>query len=208
MSKGQLVIISGFSGVGKGTVVKKIIEKYDDCVVSVSATTRDPRPGEKEGVHYFYKTREEFKQMIEDDKFLEYAEFVGNLYGTPKDFVEKSIEEGKNVILEIEVQGTLKVKEEAPDAKLIFVLPPSAEALKDRLVGRGSESTEVIRQRLLRAAEETEFMDYYDYYVVNGVVEDCAKDIKDIIDDNFNNKLDESFIKKIKEDIKAFSKGV
>lgn len=208
MKKGKLLILSGFSGVGKGTVVRQLIEKYDDFVVSVSATTRVPRDGEIDGVHYFYKTREEFEQMIAEDRLLEYAEYVGNYYGTPIDFVNEKREKGIHVILEIEMQGALKVKEKVKDALLVFILPPSAEELKNRLVGRGTESEEVIARRLKRASEEVSYMDNYEYYVVNDVLDDCVGEIRNIVDNNLNNKLEESFINNIKKEICVFSKGV
>lgn len=207
MKKGKLIILSGFSGVGKGTVVKKLIEKYDDFVISVSATTRAPREGEIDGVHYFYKSRDEFEKMIAEDKLLEHAEYVGNYYGTPIDFVNDKREQGINVILEIEMQGALKVKEKVKDALLVFILPPSANELKSRLVGRGTESEEVIEQRLQRASEEVSYIDNYEYYVVNDELDDCVETIRNIVDNNFDNKLEESFINNIKKEICVFSKG-
>ncbi|MBE5957787.1 MAG: guanylate kinase [Lachnospiraceae bacterium] len=207
MEKGKLIIISGFSGVGKGTVVKSLTEKYDDCVVSVSATTRNPREGEVDGKHYFFKTRDEFEKMIEEDKLLEHAEYVGNYYGTPNDFVTDNLNKGNHVILEIEVQGALKVKDKVADAKSIFILPPSSKALKDRLVGRGTEKEDVINERLKRASEETDLIGNYDYYVVNDTIDECVQDIRDIIDGNFNNELGQSFINQVKEEVKLFSKG-
>lgn len=207
MNKGKLIVVSGFSGVGKGTVVKRLLDKYDDCVVSISATTRSPREGEIDGVHYFYKTREQFEDMIANGQMLEYAEYVGNYYGTPADFVNEKRDQGIHVILEIEMQGALKVKEKAKDAQLVFILPPSACELKGRLVGRGTETDEVIGQRLSRAAEETEFIDSYEHYVVNDDLEECVEDIRSILDDKFDNKLESSFINNIKKEICVFSKG-
>lgn len=207
MEQGKLIIISGFSGVGKGTVVRNVIEKYDDCVVSVSATTRDPRENEINGEHYFFKTKQEFEKMIEEDKLLEYAKYVDNYYGTPLDFVNDKRSNGINVILEIEMQGALEVKEKVDDAKLVFILPPSAAELKKRLIGRGTETEDVIKKRLMRAAEETEYIDSYEYYVVNDSLEECVEDIRSILDDKFDNKLDESFINDIKKELCAFSKG-
>lgn len=207
MEKGKLIIVSGFSGVGKGTVVKKLLEQYDDCVVSISATTRNPRENEVDGTHYFFKSKREFEEMIRDDKLLEYAEYVGNYYGTPSDFVEENREKGIHVILEIEMQGALKVKNKVPDARLVFILPPSAEELKNRLVGRGTETKDVIEQRLKRASEETKYIDHYEYFVVNDILDDCVKDVHNIMDDKYDNKLDESFINNIKNEISIFSKG-
>lgn len=207
MEKGKLIILSGFSGVGKGTVVKRLVEKYDDIVVSVSATTRAPRDGEIDGIHYFFKTREEFEKMIAEDKLLEYAEYVENYYGTPMEFVNDKRANGINVILEIEMQGALKVKEKVKDALLVFILPPSAGELKNRLIGRGTESEEVISQRLKRASEEVSYIEHYEYYVVNDEIDDCVNSIRNIVDDNFDNKLEESFINNIKREISVFSKG-
>lgn len=207
MEKGKLIILSGFSGVGKGTVVKRLVEKYDDIVVSVSATTRAPRDGEIDGIHYFFKTREEFEKMIAEDKLLEYAEYVENYYGTPMEFVNDKRANGINVILEIEMQGALKVKEKVKDALLVFILPPSAGELKNRLIGRGTESEEVISQRLKKASEEVSYIEHYEYYVVNDEIDDCVNTIRNIVDDNFDNKLEESFINNIKREISVFSKG-
>lgn len=207
MKRGKLIIVSGFSGVGKGTVVKKLLEDYNDCTVSISATTRSPRENEIDGVHYFYKTKEEFEKMISDNQLLEYAEYVGNYYGTPMKFVDEQRNKGIHVILEIEMQGALKVKEKVNDAKLVFILPPSAAELKNRLIGRGTESEAVIAQRLQRAYEETSYIDNYEYYVVNDDLQECVEDIRSILDDKFDNKLEEGFITNIKKEIGIFSKG-
>ena len=143
MAKGVLLIISGPSGSGKGTIVEQFVSELGYCV-SISATTRNPRPNEKDGIHYFFKTKEEFEKMIARDELIEYARYVENYYGTPKQYVMEQLEAGKDVILEIEIQGALKVKEKYPDTLLMFVTPPSAQVLKDRLVGRGTETAEVI----------------------------------------------------------------
>jgi len=201
MNKGKLIVISGFSGVGKGTVVKRIIEKYNDCVVSVSATTREPREGEEHGIHYFFLSKDEFEGMISNDKLLEYAKYVDNYYGTPIDFVNDKLNNGINVILEIEMQGALEVKKKVNNAKLVFILPPSAEVLKNRLIGRGTETKEVISKRLSRAAEEVVFIDKYEYYVVNDNLEECVEDIRSIIDDRFADKLESTFVEQIKEEM-------
>lgn len=147
--RGILAIISGFSGAGKGTVVNKLLEK-DNYAVSISATTREPRQGEVDGKNYFFKSRDEFENMIENNQLIEYAEYVGNYYGTPRDYVFKKLEEGYDVILEIEMQGALKVKEKFPETALIFITPPSADELKKRLVGRGTETID----RLIRECQE------------------------------------------------------
>ncbi|MCQ2492209.1 MAG: guanylate kinase [Lachnospiraceae bacterium] len=178
--KGSLIILSGFSGAGKGTVVKKLVKDYG-YLISVSATTRKPREGEVDGVSYFFKTVDEFEHLIEEDGFIEYAQYVGNYYGTPKKYVEDQLEAGKNVILEIEVQGALNVKKQYPDALMIFITAPSVEELKARLEGRGTESQEVIEERMKRASEEVEEMTQYEYIVVNDIVEQCAADINSIV---------------------------
>ena len=149
--KGILIVVSGFAGAGKGTIMIKLISEYPDYALSVSATSRAPRPGEQDGVNYFFKTRSEFEDMIVRDEFLEYAEYVGNYYGTPKAFVDQKLSEGKNVLLEIEIQGAMQIKGKYPEALLVFVMPPSAEELKNRLTKRGTETPEVIEKRMKRA---------------------------------------------------------
>ena len=151
---GVLAVISGFSGAGKGTLMKALLEKYDNYALSISATTRNPREGEADGREYFFVTEDRFKEMIGQDALIEYAQYVNHYYGTPKEYVLNQMEQGKDVLLEIEIQGALKVKERFPEAILIFVMPPSAEELKRRLVGRGTESMDVIHARLRRAVEE------------------------------------------------------
>ena len=185
MSKGKLIVISGFSGAGKGTVMKELV-KSDNYALSVSATTRDPRQGEVEGESYFFKTKEQFEEMIKADALVEYACYVGNYYGTPKAFVEEKMAEGKDVLLEIEIQGALKIKEKYPDAVLIFITTKDAKTLKERLTGRGPETEEVINQRLARAAEEAEGVEAYDYIVINDILEDCVKTVDRIIKSEHN----------------------
>lgn len=181
MSKGILVVVSGFSGAGKGTVMKRLLEKYMDYALSVSATTRNPREGEVDGREYFFRTKEEFEKLIEEDALIEYAQYVGNYYGTPRSYVEEQLSQGKNVILEIEIQGAMKVKEKIPEALLVFVTPPTVEELKNRLVGRGTETEDVIADRLARAAEEAEGMGEYDYILVNDDLEECVENLHQII---------------------------
>ena len=181
MSKGILVVVSGFSGSGKGTVMKRLMEKYDNYALSVSVTTRNPRPGEKDGEAYFFRTKEEFEQLIREDGLIEYAQYVENYYGTPRAYVEEQLSQGRDVILEIEIQGALKVKEKYPDTLLLFVTPPSAQVLKDRLVGRGTETAEVIDSRMKRAVEESQGVEKYDYLVINDDLERCAKEMHSII---------------------------
>ena len=161
-NQGVLAVISGFSGAGKGTLMRALLERYDNYALSISATTRAPREGEVDGREYFFKTREEFEQMIEHDELVEYAQYVGNYYGTPKEYVFSNLKAGKDVLLEIEIQGALKIKKKFPEAVLVFVTAPSMEVLRERLVGRGTETAEVIHQRLARAAQECAYMDQYD----------------------------------------------
>ena len=162
--------------------MKELMKKYaDSYALSISATTRNPRPGETDGVEYFFRTKEQFEQMIKDDALIEYAQFVGNYYGTPKAYVEEQLEAGKDVILEIEIQGALKVKKRFPDALLLFVTPPSAEELRKRLVGRGTETLEVINARLARAAEEASGMEAYDYLLVNDDLDRCVEEMHNLI---------------------------
>ena len=179
--RGILTVVSGFAGSGKGTVMKKLISDHDCYALSVSATSRAPRPGEEEGVSYFFKTREEFEAMIERGELLEHAEYVGNYYGTPRDFVFRMMDEGKDVVLEIELQGAMQIKERYPDTVLIFLTPPSVDELYARLKGRGTETDEVIAKRMKRASEESEQINRYDYLVINDDVQRAADRIHGII---------------------------
>lgn len=179
--QGILVVVSGFSGAGKGTLMKELLKRYDNYALSVSATTRQPREGEKDGEDYFFVNREYFQQMIEEGRLVEYAQYVNHYYGTPRDYVEKKMAEGKDVILEIEIQGALKVKKRFPDALLIFVTPPSAGELRRRLVGRGTETIEVINARLRRAAEEASGMEAYDYLLINYEIDACVEQMHQLI---------------------------
>ena len=179
--QGILAVVSGFSGAGKGTLMKELLKRYDNYALSVSATTRQPREGEKDGEDYFFVSREYFQQMIEDGRLVEYAQYVNHYYGTPRDYVEKKMAEGKDVILEIEIQGALKVKKRFPDALLIFVTPPSAGELRRRLVGRGTETIEVINARLRRAAEEASGMEAYDYRLINDEIDKCVEQMHQLI---------------------------
>lgn len=180
MTKGSLFIISGPSGTGKGTVCNEIV-KYENIYLSVSATTRDKRAGEQDGITYFYMTKAEFSAMINNDMMLEYAEYGGNYYGTPKDAVSKMLEEGKNVILEIEVQGALKVKEKMPEAVMIFIVPPSIKELRNRLKKRGREGQDEIERRIETAKWEFSQCPKYNYVLVNDDLDKCVKNTLDII---------------------------
>ena len=180
MSKGRLIVISGFSGAGKGTVVKRLVEKYNYSL-SISATTRAPRDGEQDGREYYFKTVDEFKSLIDYNGFIEWAQYVENYYGTPRKFVEDEIAAGKNVILEIEVQGAMNIKAQYPNAILIFITTKDIDTLKARLTGRGSETEEVIAKRMARAAEEAESMESYEFIVVNDELEQCVDAVNSIV---------------------------
>lgn len=180
--KGTLFVISGPSGTGKGTVIKSLIQNQkEDVFLSISATTRLPREGEIDGVHYYFKTHNEFKTLIENNGLLEWANFCGNYYGTPKKTVDDTLEQGTDVILEIEIQGAMKLKETGIDARYIFILPPSFEELKQRLIGRQTESIDVIEKRLETAKCELTYAEKYDYVVVNDDVEKAVCRIESII---------------------------
>ncbi|MCC9090127.1 guanylate kinase [Bacillus sp. A015] len=180
--RGLLIVLSGPSGVGKGTVRQAIFSQEDTKFeYSISVTTRKPREGERNGVDYFFKTREEFEHMIENKKLLEWAEYVGNYYGTPVDYVEQTLSEGKDVFLEIEVQGALQVREAFPEGLFIFLAPPSLSELQNRIITRGTESEDLIRNRMAAAKEEIEMMDAYDYVVENDDVALACERIKAIV---------------------------
>ena len=181
MDKGVLVIVSGLSGAGKGTICKRLLEKYPNYVLSVSATSRKPRSGEVDGREYFFITKDEFEERIQQGKLLEYAQYVDNYYGTPKDWVEEQLREGKDIILEIELQGAFQIKEKIPETVLIFVLPPDMEELKRRLINRGTETMEQIERRLQRASEEMEFVPQYDYVIINEDVEKSVDMLHNIV---------------------------
>ncbi|PAB58862.1 guanylate kinase [Anaeromicrobium sediminis] len=181
MRTGQLIVISGPSGAGKGTVCKQLLREIENLKISVSATTRDPREGEVNGINYHFTEKEVFLKGIEEDKFLEHAKVYDNYYGTPKKYVMKEIENGNNVLLEIDIQGALQVKEKYPEGVFIFILPPSMQELKNRIVGRGTETAEAIEKRFKSAYEEIKYVEKYDYCVVNDKVELAVERIKAII---------------------------
>lgn len=217
LSKGSLVVISGFSGAGKGTIMKNLMNQHgEDYALSVSATSRGPRPGEVDGESYFFVTRERFEEMIANDELIEYAQFVGNYYGTPKKYVMDQLEMGKNVILEIEIQGAMKIKDKFPDATFMFVTAPSAETLRNRLVGRGTETADVIAQRLARAVEESEGIESYDYLIVNDDLEEATNLVHSIVtnvnngyielNDDYTIENNEAFIDNMRDELAGFSK--
>lgn len=206
--KGVLVIVSGFSGAGKGTVMKRLLEKYENYELSISATTRKPRNGEEDGREYFFKSTDEFEDMIKKEDLIEYAQYVGNYYGTPKSYVQEKLGEGKDVILEIEIQGALQVKEKIPDTVLIFVTPPNAEELKNRLVNRNTEDMDTIKARLKKASEEAEYMYKYDYILENDMLEECVDDLHKIIQsEHYQKSRNIDKINFINKDLKVFSEG-
>ena len=181
MNKGILIVLSGFSGAGKGTLMKELLKTYDNYALSISMTTRNPRPGEEDGREYFFSTREAFEEKIAQNGLIEYAEYCGNYYGTPRDYVEEMLAAGRDVLLEIEIQGMHKVKKMFPDMLTLFVTPPSIAELEKRLRGRGTETEEVIRKRLARAAEEAKGMEDYEYLVVNDDLQECVEEIHSIV---------------------------
>jgi len=200
--QGILAVVSGFSGAGKGTIMKALLGKYDNYALSISATTRKPREGEVHGREYFFLSVDEFEKLIEEDQFIEHARYVSNYYGTPRSYVEEKMAEGKDVILEIEIQGALKVKEKFPETLLVFVVPPSAEELKNRLIGRGTETMEVIESRMDRALEEAEEMDAYDYILVNETVDKAVEDLHNLIQSqHMKASGNQELIKKMKEEL-------
>ncbi|HOQ75834.1 MAG TPA: guanylate kinase [Thermoclostridium sp.] len=181
MKSGLLIVMSGPAGVGKGSVIRRAMELDDSIAPSVSATSRKPRPGEIDGVHYFFKTREQFEAMIEEQRLVEWVEYCGNYYGTPKEYVTRELEKGKNIILEIEVEGSMKIKEMFRDSILCFIVPPSFGELERRLRGRKTEDEETIRKRLERAIEEFKYIPQYDYVVLNDSIEEAARRFVSII---------------------------
>lgn len=203
--KGLLIVISGFSGAGKGTLVKELLKRHDNYALSVSMTTRDPRPGERDGVEYFFTDREHFEETIRQDGLIEYAPYCGNYYGTPKAYVEEQMAGGKNVILEIEIQGALKIKNKFPESLLLFLTPPDAEELKRRLESRGTESREQIERRLARAAEESEGMEEYDYIVINDNLEECAEEVHWLVEAARRVPVrKKEFIQEIRQELKCY----
>lgn len=207
--KGILIVVSGFAGTGKGTIMKGLLAKYSEqYALSVSMTTRAPRPTERHGVEYFFSTKEEFEEKIGTDGLIEYACYCDNYYGTPKDYVEEQLEAGKDVLLEIEIQGALQVKEKLPGTMLVFVMPPSAEILFNRLKGRGTETDAVIRQRMLRAVEESQGIEQYDYILVNDDIDVCVESLHQMIQTEKNRAFRNiPFIENMRKELVDLKKG-
>lgn len=206
--QGILIVVSGFSGAGKGTIMKELLKKHEQYALSVSATTRDARQGETEGKDYFFKTKEQFEQMIAEDALIEYACYVNNYYGTPKVYVEEMLSRGRDVILEIEIQGAREIKRKFPEAVLLFVTTKNAQILKERLTSRGTESPEVIDQRLKRAIQESEGIEEYDYLVVNDELNVCVEEIHSIIESEHRKiHYNMDLVNKVREELKRFSEG-
>lgn len=206
--KGILIVVSGFSGVGKGTLMKCLTERYGHYALSISATTRTPRKGEEDGREYFFKTKEEFEQLIKEERLIEYACYCGNYYGTPCDYVEDQMEQGRDVILEIELQGALKVRQKYPEALLLFVMPPDAQTLLSRLQTRGTETEDVIRARLERAVEESQDVEKYDYMIINDDLEQSVEKLHSLIESqHYKMSRNLDFVRQIRKEIKELAKG-
>ncbi|MBR5944172.1 MAG: guanylate kinase [Lachnospiraceae bacterium] len=206
--RGILIVISGFSGAGKGTVVNELVKDKDSYALSISMTTRNPRPGDVDGVNYFFVTKDKFESTIKEGGLLEYAVYCDNYYGTPKKYVEDQLAAGKNVILEIEIQGALKIKEQFDDAVLFFITPPSIDELVRRLRARGTETEDVIMKRVTRAAEEAKGIEEYDYLIVNDQLDECVSNIKNVVAAaKTAPKRNRQFIGKLRDELAANLKG-
>ena len=204
MSRGILVIVSGFSGAGKGTVMKRFLDKYKNYALSISVTTRAPRENEVDGRDYFFRSREEFEKLIEEDALLEYAEYSNNYYGTPRSYVEQHLREGKDVVLEIEMQGAMKVKKKIPEALMIFITPPSVEELIRRLQNRGTETKEQIVDRMMTARNESCHVQEYDYLLVNDNLEECVDSLHRVIQsEHFRSERETDFIRQIQKEFET-----
>lgn len=205
--KGVLIVVSGFAGAGKGSIVKKLVAEYENYSLSVSMTTRNPRPGEVDGREYFFVTKEQFEQAISDDKLVEYANYVGNYYGTPKEYVDSQLNMGKDVILEIETNGALQIKKKFPESVLVFVTPPSATVLHERLIGRGTETPEVVAKRMAKASEESMLMEKYDFILVNDDLNACTEELHNIVRAMHRSPgCDTEFLEKIKKELEVFAR--
>ena len=206
--KGILIVVSGFSGSGKGTLMKKLLKEFECYALSISATTRAPREGEENGRDYFFVTKDCFRQMIREGALYEYASYQDNYYGTPRQYVDDRLAEGKDVILEIDVQGAEKIKQRFPDTVLVFVTPPSAEELRRRLVGRGTETIEKINGRLARAVEEARFMPFYDYVLINDDLALCVKELHSIIrSEHMKARRSQELIMTLTDELAQITKG-
>lgn len=206
--RGILLIISGFAGSGKGTICKELLRRYDNYAFSVSATTREPREGEVDGVDYFFISREKFQEMIENGEFLEYANYVTNSYGTPKKYVEKMLDEGKDVILEIECQGALSIKTIFPEAVLIFVMPPTVQEIYNRLHKRDTEQEDVIMKRMERGSEEVNVIERYDYLLINDDISQTVEELNGIVNSaRHTPERNEALIEEIKKEFTEFLGG-
>lgn len=206
--EGILIVVSGFSGTGKGTLMKRLVKTYDSYALSVSMTTREARPGEREGKEYFFVSREKFEDVLAKGGLIEYARYCDHYYGTPRDYVERQLASGKDVILEIEIQGALKIKEQYPTALLLFVMPPDIKELRRRLSGRGTETEEVIKARLSRAGEEAEGIEKYDYLVINDDLDLCVEQMHMLIRSAHYAPLrNRNFIQNIRAQLDSLAKG-
>ncbi len=206
--RGLILVISGFSGVGKGTVVKRLLEKQEGYALSISVTTREPREGEVNGREYFFISEEEFAALEAEGGLLESAGYVGHHYGTPRDYVMGQLEAGNNIILEIEIQGALQIKKKYPEAVLVFVVPPDAATLKKRLAGRGTETAQVIGERLRRAVEESRGMEQYDYLLVNDDLDTCVSELHEILQSEHRKAArNQELINNIRTDLDRFVEG-
>ena len=206
--KGILVVVSGFSGVGKGTLMKRLTEKYSQYALSVSATTREPREGEVDGREYFFKSKEEFEELIRNGMLIEHARFCDHYYGTPREYVEDQMSQGRDVILEIETQGARQVREQYPDALTLFVMPPDAQTLVERLKKRDSETKEGMESRLACAVREADCVDQYDYMIVNDDLEESVDQMHELIVSQHNLvSRNKDFAEQIRSELKVFAKG-
>ena len=206
--RGVLAVVSGFSGAGKGTLMKNLLNQYDNYALSISMTTRLPREGEENGREYFFVSKEIFEEKVQQDGLVEYACYCDNYYGTPREYVESQMAMGKDVLLEIEIQGALKVKEKFPEALLLFVMPPSAKELENRLTGRGTESADVVAKRLCRAVVEAQGIENYDYIVINDDLEVCTQELHSIIRTAHRSVGgNEEFIENMRQELNVLVKG-
>ena len=206
--RGVLAVVSGFSGAGKGTLMKNLLNQYDNYALSISMTTRLPREGEENGREYFFVSKEIFEEKVQQDGLVEYACYCDNYYGTPREYVESQMAMGKDVLLEIEIQGALKVKEKFPEALLLFVKPPSAKELENRLTGRGTESADVVAKRLCRAVVEAQGIENYDYIVINDDLEVCTQELHSIIRTAHRSVgRNEEFIENMRQELNVLVKG-